>query len=596
MKNRKNSILLTLILSAGTAFIGCGGGSSSDIEIFSFTSPSSATVGIGEFTAIDVDAVDPDNNGITYTISGTDADKFTIDSATGIISFKTEASPGVYKLKVTAKAGKKSISQNLTLTVAIPQNHAPVIKNADTVKVNENQYDAIDIKATDRDNDPITYSITGGSDADSFLVDSKSGIVVFKTPPVFERKDKYYIQVSASDGVDTTAKDITIEIQNVTDTTKPVITTMSSIAVDENQKYAVDIDAVDVNNETITYSIEAGGDAASFDIDPSTGVVTFKTAPDYETKKSYSLTVGATNSQGLTTKNITISINDLDGKSFVFKTGQTKKYADGDDGDYKAGQYRSFSINKNKTITEDKTKITWKNNGFLTASNYIDGVKYCNAISHGGYSDWRLPTIEELTDLANRGTSNYFGPFNIIKPDNYYWSQTSYNRKTNYHYTFGFDIGEDAFTSNDKTKYVACVRDESIAQTSPLEKRFTRYDDIVTDTKTKLQWYDPQNSTATDGNWTQALQGCNDLVADGHDDWRLPNINELLTIVDRSKKAQDAFYDIFKDKAANTYFSSTTNNDYTTKVWGANFILGTDVPTIKKTSVRYYRCVRTLGE
>ncbi len=605
MKNQKHTIALAFILTIGTAFTGCGGGGGgSDIEIFSFSSPSEVSVDIGDITAIDVDANDPDNNNVTYSLSGSDADKFTINSDNGEVSFKTEATPGTYRITVTASAGKKSISQNITITVAIPANHAPVITNGDSVKVNENQYNAIDIEAKDADGDPLTYSITGGIDGDDFLIDPTSGIVVFKIPPVFESKDKYTFTVGASDGIDTTTKEITVNIQNVTDTLAPVITTMPSVTVDENQHYAIDIDAVDVNGNTITYSIEAGDDADSFDIDPATGIVTFKNAPDYETKKSYVFTAAAANSEGSTTKRITISINDLDGKSLVFKTGQTQKYKTGDDGDYEAGRARSLTVHKNKTLTENITKVTWKNNDFLHSANHLDAVKYCNAITHGGYKDWRLPTIDELTNLANRGAANYFGSFNIIKPDNYYWSNTPYVRETNKYYTFGFDLGEDAVESNDKIKYVACVRKEFTTDANPLEKRFTKYEDIVTDTKTKLQWYDPAlDPIATVGTWDEALDGCNNLTAGGKDDWRLPNINELISIVDRSKKSGSAFYDIFKAvepnanaKYTSTYYSSTTNHDKITRAWGFDFTRARDIASISKTLVKNYRCVRTLGE
>ncbi len=605
MKNKQNSIALAFILSIGTAFTGCGGGGGSDIEVFSFTSPSDVNVNIGDFTAVDVDANDPESNNITYSLSGTDADKFTINSTNGEVSFKAEATPGSYHITVTATAGEKSISQNITVNVVFPTNHAPVIKNPDSVNVNENQYNAISVDAKDDDNDPLTYAIVAGSDADDFLINSESGLVVFKTPPVYERKDKYTLTVSASDGIDTTTKEITINILNVTDTLAPVIATMSGVTVDENQKYAVDIDAIDVNGEVITYSIEEGADADSFDIDPATGVVTFKTAPDYETKNSYTFTAGATNSVGSTTKTITVSINDLDGGSLVFRTGQTQTYKTGDDGDYEAGRNRSFTIHKNdQTLTENITKVTWKNNDFLHSANHLDAVKYCNAITHGGYDDWRLPTIDELTNLADRGIANYFGPFNIIKPDNYYWSNTPYARETNQYYTFGFDLGEDAVETNDKIKYVACVRKESTTDANPLAKRFTKYEDIITDTKTKLQWYDPKlEPVATAGTWDEALAGCNNLIAGGKDDWRLPNINELISIVDRSKSSGDAFFDIFdavepneNAKYTSTYFSSTTNSDYVTRAWGFNFTTAKDIASISKTLVKNYRCVRTLGD
>jgi hypothetical protein len=50
----------------------------------------------------------------------------------------------------------------------------------------------------------------------------------------------------------------------------------------ENHITAIDIDATDVNNFTLHYSLTDSYDAALFTSDESTGVVTFKTAPDLE--------------------------------------------------------------------------------------------------------------------------------------------------------------------------------------------------------------------------------------------------------------------------------------------------------------------------
>ncbi len=623
MKQIKSSAVLAFILTAGITFSGCGGGSSSTsvgtTGSFTFTSPASANVNTGVSRAIDVDAVDPDGNSVTYALSGADADKFSIDS-NGVVNFKVGAAEGVYNIIVTALAGGKSITQNITITVTAPPNHAPTIVSAATASVAENQLNAIDIDATDSDADAITYSINGGDSA-SFTIDPTTGVVVFNSAPDFETKNSYTFTATASDGVANTTQNITITITDVAEGSAPVITTPSTVSVDENQKSAVDIDATDIDGDTIVYSIEGGADGGSFDINSSTGVVTFKVAPDYETKNSYTLTVGASDATATTTKDITISINDLQGGSLVFKTGQTLKYLAGDDGDYQYGLDRNFTsagmyINNppflfidSRILTENTTGLVWRNDDYMTSKNYQDAANYCNSLSYNFQTDWRLPTIDELTSIANRGTENYFGSFNNIKTDEYYWSGTPYNREANKHYTFSFKLGNDSTALDTSTKYVTCVRkDVVLTPIFPFQPRFTRPGiflggDVITDSKTKLQWFDPTNNfgfpillTPASGTWTEAIEGCNNLSADGKSDWRLPNINELLTIVDRSKNSGNAFYDIFDTVAADTYFSSTTRQDDPTKAWGVNFATGLDAATALKTTVKKYRCVRSLGD
>ncbi|PHS57133.1 MAG: hypothetical protein COB17_06910 [Sulfurimonas sp.] len=91
----------------------------------------------------------------------------------------------------------------------------------------------------------------------------------------------------------------------------PVITSSATISVNENNITALTLTATDVNGGAITYALSAG-DSVSFDVNSSTGVVSFKIAPDYETKTSYTFTVTATdNTSRTTTQSVTMSINNL---------------------------------------------------------------------------------------------------------------------------------------------------------------------------------------------------------------------------------------------------------------------------------------------
>ena len=67
----------------------------------------------------------------------------------------------------------------------------------------------------------------------------------------------------------------------------------------ENQTAIGTVTATDADGDTFNYSL-SGTDASSMSINSSSGVLTFNSAPDYETKSSYSATVTAsdgTNSQ-----------------------------------------------------------------------------------------------------------------------------------------------------------------------------------------------------------------------------------------------------------------------------------------------------------
>ena len=70
----------------------------------------------------------------------------------------------------------------------------------------------------------------------------------------------------------------------------PVISGLpSSIAVDENQTAVLTVSATDADGDSISYGV-SGTDASSFEIS-LTGVLTFKTAPFYAVKNSFSINI-----------------------------------------------------------------------------------------------------------------------------------------------------------------------------------------------------------------------------------------------------------------------------------------------------------------
>ena len=71
----------------------------------------------------------------------------------------------------------------------------------------------------------------------------------------------------------------------VTPNRAPNITNSSTnISVQENQTAVVTVTASDPDGDSLTYSLNAtsGNDSALFDITSTGGVITFKTAPDFE--------------------------------------------------------------------------------------------------------------------------------------------------------------------------------------------------------------------------------------------------------------------------------------------------------------------------
>ena len=110
-------------------------------------------------------------------------------------------------------------------------------------------------------------------------------------------------------------------------------------------------------------------------------------------------------------------------------------------------------------------------------------------------------------------------------------------------------------------------------------------DVIVTDTKTGLVW---QKTYETGKTWQAALDYCENLTYAGYSDWRLPDKNELASLVNYEKHnpASD-----FPDMPSENFWSSSTSVYDTGRAWNVDFSLGT-VRNYYKTVTSYVRCVR----
>ena len=104
----------------------------------------------------------------------------------------------------------------------------------------------------------------------------------------------------------------------------PVITSYgghglpNSLSVLENQTFAADVNASDADgNATVSYVISGGSDQSKFDLNATTGILTFKTAPDYEANASaagnntYTVSVTASDGEANATQTLTLNVTDV---------------------------------------------------------------------------------------------------------------------------------------------------------------------------------------------------------------------------------------------------------------------------------------------
>ena len=297
--------------------------------------------------AFNLTATDADLPGdaITYQLSGDDAAKFTIDNATGMLTFNSTPDyeapadfdgDNVYNLKVTASDNNGlTTDQIVNVTVTPTNDNAPVFNDTQfEFHANENTTpQGLDVSATDADDpgDTVSY-LLGGDDAALFSVDG-AGLLTFNAPFDYESplrtdgSNTYKLDVFANDGNGlVTQQAVTVTIHEINDNAPQFGTGTFAFTAQENTSPNFNVEATDLDDAAsqLTYSL-SGADAALFNVD-SVGNVTFKSAPDYEAPgsatgdNSYSLNVDVTDNRGLSNSQpITIDVIPVNDHSPVFQ-------------------------------------------------------------------------------------------------------------------------------------------------------------------------------------------------------------------------------------------------------------------------------------
>ncbi|CAH3197872.1 unnamed protein product, partial [Porites evermanni] len=288
------------------------------------------TVNIGEnlpvgTTVIKVVASDQDpSDSLTYSLSGTNNNHFSIGSSTGVISTaQTLDRENINSYSLTLSVSDGSVTVTEAISIGVDNaNDPPTFSNAPfnvSVDENVNSGNLLTVSATDDDGDAISFSIYGvGSEL--FSVHSSSGVVSLAGALDYETVSGYTLTIRASDangGVATTSLYVDVVNQNDDPT---FLGTPYSSKVDENlvsgstvlKLTATDQDASD----SLSYSIagtNSGHFAVSsfFSIHLTSGVVALTTVLDYEVTSLYTLTVRVSDSNGgVVTTSLTVTVSD----------------------------------------------------------------------------------------------------------------------------------------------------------------------------------------------------------------------------------------------------------------------------------------------
>ena len=230
------------------------------------------------------------------------------------------------------------------------------------------------------------------------------------------------------------------------------------------------------------------------------------------------------------------------------------------------------------TITDTASKLMWKRcseglSGVNCEEGESKGYKYDEAvekfknIEYAGFSDWRLPTVDELKTLVycskgvkdkDSGMCNDGSEQPTINQQafpntaGWYWSGSPSADYSDYYawYVY-FNYGYSSINLRDGYSYaVRLVRNKPNAEPPPQKtgQYIDHGDGTITDTASKLMWkrcseglsgVNCEEGESKGYKYDEAVEKFKNIEYAGFSDWRLPTVDELKTLVYCSKGVKD---------------------------------------------------------
>ena len=178
----------------------------------------------------------------------------------------------------------------------------PIVASlADSATTAEDTSVTLNVLANDSYQTSLPVTLTAGA-ASSGSISILNNVVTYSPNDNFNGSDSftYTLVQNAS----STSSTVSIAVSSVND--NPVINTASVLDVANAETNVGVISISDVDGDSLTLSL-SGTDADSFNLSEG-NVLSFKTASNYETKNSYSITLTVSDGVTSITKDITISI------------------------------------------------------------------------------------------------------------------------------------------------------------------------------------------------------------------------------------------------------------------------------------------------
>jgi hypothetical protein len=363
------------------------------------------------------------------------------------------------------------------------------------------------------------------------------------------------------------------------------------------------------------------------------------TPNDFTSAVIYTLT-------GDSSQNYTVTVTKAPGVLSLPRTGQISSYSTNttpDDGTIQRGviwPIPRFSA-AGSVVMDNLTGLQWPQHadtptavgctgGVMSWQNALAYVACLNANNYLTYNDWRMSNANELMSLLTAGVPNVYSWLNsggfINMQGNFYFTSTTDPVITTQARIVNMVTGNSVFGAKTDLLNVLPVRGTSNGR-APLPQTGqtasydavnnaddgalrlglawpgTRFTDpaagtleagyLVVDQLTGLMWPADGNipgspTCSMNGTWQGALDyvAClNTSSYRSYRDWRLPNINELESLINAGQPDSSSWLNSqgFHNVQGNAYWSSTTDANTTSNAW-LLFMAGGDKESTAKTS------------
>ncbi|KYC34733.1 hypothetical protein WA1_49275 [Scytonema hofmannii PCC 7110] len=232
--------------------------------VFTLTPTQELTATVNNFFQYQFAAIDAQGDPITYTLESPNG--ATIDSKTGVFSWKPTAL-GQKSFTVVASDGKGGVTKHqFSLTaVSSTSNQIPIITSTPRNRVALGQSYLYTVKASDSNNDPLTYTL---ATAPVGMTIDSTGKILWTPDPKVNPLGANPVKVQIGDGrggIQTQSFSIDVVSTPNRTNNAPTITSIPPLDATVGTTYRYNLTALDPDNDSVAWKLDKAPEGMSID-------------------------------------------------------------------------------------------------------------------------------------------------------------------------------------------------------------------------------------------------------------------------------------------------------------------------------------------